>query len=74
MRKIYLSHDKKIIAGVCGGIAEAFKFDPIILRLIWIFAAMVGSFLPAIIVYLLAWAFLPNKPKKNVTDTAWSSE
>jgi len=74
MRKIYLSHDKKIIAGVCGGIADAYKFDPIILRLIWIFVAMVTGFFASAIVYLLAWAFLPYKPKSNVTDAAWSSE
>lgn len=34
MKKLYLSdHDKKI-SGVCGGLADYFDIDPIILRII----------------------------------------
>ncbi len=35
MKRLYLSdHDKKI-GGVCGGLAEYFDIDPIILRIVW---------------------------------------
>ena len=38
MKKLYLSdHDKKI-GGVCGGLADYFDIDPIILRIIWLVA------------------------------------
>lgn len=38
MKKLYLSdHDKKI-GGVCGGLADYFDIDPIILRIIWFVA------------------------------------
>ena len=33
-KRLYKSHDKKI-CGVCGGIAEYFGIDPLIVRLIW---------------------------------------
>jgi len=74
MRRVYLSQDKKLIAGVCGGLSDAFNFDVIAIRLLCVFIALVTSVFPAVIVYVIAWAVLPEKPIGNVTDTAWSSE
>ena len=40
MKKLYLSdHDKKI-GGVCGGLADYFNIDPIILRIVWFVATL----------------------------------
>ena len=35
MKKLHKSNSQKMIAGVCGGIAEYFGFDPTIVRLIF---------------------------------------
>lgn len=60
-RKLYRSTRDKWIAGVCGGIAEHYNQDPILIRLLWIvltiFALPVG-----IIAYILLWAFIPKYP------------
>ena len=43
MKRLYKS-DNKILAGVCGGIAEYFSVDPTLIRLAWVlFSALGGS-------------------------------
>lgn len=60
-RKLYRSTRDKWIAGVCGGIAEYYNHDPVIIRLLWIvmtiFIAPVG-----IIAYILLWIFVNKYP------------
>ena len=59
MKKIYRSKENKVIAGVCGGIAEAFSFDPILVRLILVFVALVTGVIPFLITYIIAWFIIP---------------
>jgi len=46
------------LGGVCAGIAARLRVDPIIVRGIAVVAAVVG--LPALFIYALAWALLPD--------------
>ncbi|MEZ3161719.1 PspC domain-containing protein [Microbacterium sp. BWT-B31] len=46
------------IGGVCSGLALRMGIDPIIVRGIFVVAAIVG--LPALLVYAVAWALLPD--------------
>lgn len=59
MKKLYLSdHDKKI-GGVCGGLADYFGIEPIILRIVWFVATLfygVGFWL-----YIGFWLCLPRE-------------
>jgi phage shock protein PspC (stress-responsive transcriptional regulator) len=59
-RRLTKSTDRKI-AGVAGGIAERFGWDPTIVRIAWI-AAMFASSGAAIGAYILMAIFMP-KPK-----------
>lgn len=34
-RRLYRSEDDRVIAGVCGGVAEYFDIDPVIVRILW---------------------------------------
>jgi phage shock protein C len=43
MKKLYRSQKQKIVAGVCGGIAEYFEIDPVLIRLIWIVLIVFGG-------------------------------
>jgi phage shock protein PspC (stress-responsive transcriptional regulator) len=63
MKKLYRSRKNRIIAGVCGGIGEYFKVDPIIIRLLWaLFGLIMGS---GVILYILAWIIIPEEPKRR---------
>lgn len=61
-RRLYRSKDDVIIGGVCGGIAEYMEVDPTAVRLIWILITLITGIAPAIIVYLIAWIIIPERP------------
>lgn len=59
-KRLYRSREK-VIAGVCGGIAERFGWDPLLVRIA--FAIMlfmgVGFIIP---IYIVIWAITPYAP------------
>ncbi len=58
-KRLFRSKENKIIAGVCGGIAEYFKIDPVIVRLIWVILLLGYGF--GLLAYLIAWLIIPLK-------------
>ena len=58
--KLYRSRLNRKIGGVCGGLAEYFSIDPTILRLIW--AVSILLFGTGLLVYIIAWAVIPESP------------
>ena len=65
-KKLYLSDDNYKLAGVCGGLGEFFEIDPTLIRVIWVFMAMITAVVPAIFAYTLAWVIMPER--KNFAD------
>lgn len=60
-KRLYRSKKERMIAGVCGGIAEYSDTDPTLVRLIWALVTVFTWFFPGIIAYLLAWMIVPEK-------------
>ncbi len=58
-KRLYRSENERMIAGVCGGIAEYFSIDPTIVRLIFAAAFLVGFGSPGLL-YLLLWIVMPS--------------
>lgn len=59
-KRIFRSQRDKKLAGVCGGIAEYFNIDPVIVRALWlIFVFAVGT---GILAYLICWFVIPEHP------------
>lgn len=60
-KKLYRSGKDKILGGVCGGLAEYFDLDPILVRVLGIVSLLVtiGGILLA---YILLWIFVPRNP------------
>ncbi len=54
--KLYRDSSNRIIAGVCSGIAQYFKIDPIIVRTIFFIAAPLQ-----LLVYIILWIGVPSK-------------
>ena len=54
--KLYRDSSNRIIAGVCSGIAEYFKIDPIIVRILFFIAVPLN-----LIVYIIFWIGIPTK-------------
>lgn len=60
MDKLYRSKKNKIVAGVCGGIAEYFNVDPTLIRLLWLLISIMGG--SGVIAYIIAWIIIPEEP------------
>lgn len=56
-KQLKRSRKNKILAGVCGGIGEYFRIDPVIIRLIMVFICPA-----AIWVYIVMWLVVPEEP------------
>jgi len=59
--RLYRSGRERILGGVCGGIAEYFGIDPVIIRVVFVLG-MVVSFGVLILGYLLLWILVPRNP------------
>ena len=58
-KKLYRVNEGKVIAGVCGGVAEFLNIDPTVVRLIWALVGLTGAGVAA---YLVAALVIPVKP------------
>ena len=61
MKKLYKIEEGKVIAGVCGGIAEYLNLDPNIVRLLALVIAIFSALFGAIIAYIVMACILPSK-------------
>ena len=59
-KRLYRSLENRMIAGVCGGIAEYMDLDPTIVRLAWV--VMVFGLGFGILEYIVAWIIVPERP------------
>lgn len=59
-KKLFRSRHNRMLAGVCGGLAEYFNIDPTMMRVITIIL-IVTPFVPAGIIYALLWLLIPER-------------
>jgi phage shock protein C len=59
-RKLYRSKTDRMLAGVCGGLAEYFNTDPTLIRVLFVLLTVLGGAGP--IIYLAMWIIVPNQP------------
>jgi phage shock protein C len=55
----------KMIAGVCGGLAEWLKWDPTIVRVGYVLLSVLSAAFPGIIVYIILWAVMPGPDERS---------
>jgi phage shock protein C len=59
-RSLRRSRSNRMIAGVCGGLAEFFGISAFWFRLAFIIAFIPGG-VPGVLVYLLMWIMIPKE-------------
>jgi phage shock protein C len=59
-RRLTRSKSDRKVAGVCGGLARYFGWDPTLVRAVYVVASIVSVAFPGIIVYLVLWAIMPE--------------
>lgn len=67
-KKLTRSRSDRMIAGVCGGLAEYFGWDTTLLRIVYIVATIFTAF-AGIIIYVILWIVMPERrPSDGYTD------
>jgi phage shock protein C len=59
-RKLHRSRQERMIAGICGGLAEYFNTDPTWIRLLFILLFFLGG--SALFLYIILWIIVPLSP------------
>lgn len=62
-KRLYRSKKDRMIAGVCGGLAEYFGVDPVIIRIIAFILLLPGG-LPGLLPYVVLWIVVPEDPEQ----------
>ena len=55
------SRDDRILAGVCGGIAEWLGWSPSTVRLLYVLVSILSAAFPGVLVYLVLWVLMPER-------------
>jgi phage shock protein C len=54
------SRKNKMIAGVCGGIAEFLGWSPTAVRILYVLISILSAAFPGVIVYIVLWIVMPQ--------------
>jgi phage shock protein C len=58
--KLTRSKDR-IIAGVCGGLANHFSLDPSLVRIGFAVIALISAGIPMLLIYIVMWFVIPQE-------------
>ncbi|MFY0592664.1 PspC domain-containing protein [Roseivirga sp.] len=56
--KLKRSNSDRVVAGVCGGLAEWLGWDITLFRFIYVLLSIFSAGLPGLVVYFIFWAVL----------------
>ena len=56
------SRRDRMIAGVCGGLAEWLGWDPTLVRVLYVVVSILSAAFPGLLVYVILWIVMPEAP------------
>ena len=59
--RLYRSSNR-VIAGVCGGIAEYLGWDVSLVRILYLVVSIASAAFPGTLVYIILWIIMPKAP------------
>ena len=60
---LYRSRRHRMIAGVCGGLADWLGWSPTAVRLLYVLVSILSAAFPGMLVYVILWIVMPNDPR-----------
>lgn len=63
---LYRSETNKVLGGVCGGLGEVFRIDPVLVRILFVLASLFGG--SGILFYIILWIVIPVRSKVGNTS------
>jgi phage shock protein C len=64
-KPITRSRRARMVAGVCGGIAEWLGWDPSVVRVLYILVTVFTGFVLGLAAYVVLWFFLPESESET---------
>jgi len=62
IKRLYRSKKDRMLGGVCGGMAEYFNTDPVLIRILWVIFSLITAVLTGILAYAICWIIIPENP------------
>ena len=62
---LYRSRNHRMIAGVCGGLADWLGWSPTMVRIAYVLLSILSAGFPGILVYLVLWVVMPKAPRRG---------
>ena len=59
---LFRSRSDRIVAGVCGGLADWLGWTPTGVRLLYVLVSVLSAAFPGLLVYLVLWLVMPLEP------------
>lgn len=59
-KKLLRSSSDRWIAGICGGIADYFDWDPAVVRIFYLLLSLFSAGFPGLLIYLILWLVMPK--------------
>ncbi len=57
---LHRSRSQRILAGVCGGIAEWLGWSATLVRILYVLVSILSAAFPGILVYVILWILMPE--------------
>jgi phage shock protein C len=58
---LHRSRRHRILAGVCGGLADWLGWSPTLVRLLYVVVSVASAAFPGILAYLVLWILMPKE-------------
>jgi phage shock protein PspC (stress-responsive transcriptional regulator) len=59
-RPLVRSRRHRMIAGVCGGLADWLGWDPTLVRVLYVLVSIFSAGFPGLLVYIILWVVMPE--------------
>jgi len=65
-RRLYRSEEHRLLGGVCGGLAEYFKTDPVLVRVIFVLITILLGVILGLVAYIVMWIIVPRASSSDL--------
>lgn len=59
-RRLFRSQKNRLLAGVCGGIAEWLGWDTTLVRVLYVLLSLFSAGFPGALIYIILWFIMPE--------------
>ena len=62
IQRLYRSRDGAQLAGICAGLGEYLRLDPVFVRVVTLTVTFLTGIVPGVLSYIAAWIIVPTEP------------